>query len=107
MYDITDNKLRHAIAKSCKQMGLKRVQKSVFYGQTKWSLLRRFQRASQELLAAKTDSILILPTTKKGMKKLMPLSKKKKWKAFKEKKILVLCRGSFKSCLFANYISTT
>jgi CRISPR-associated endonuclease Cas2 len=67
-------------------MGLKRVQKSVFFGQTKLSLLRRFQRASQELLAEKTDSILILPVTKKSMKKLIPLSKKKKWKAFKEKR---------------------
>ncbi|MEM0992192.1 MAG: CRISPR-associated endonuclease Cas2 [Bacteroidota bacterium] len=86
MYDISSNKLRHKIAKSCKQMGLKRVQKSVFYGQTKHSLLQRFQTASLALLSDKKDSILILPVTKKGMKKLSPLSKKRQWKAFKNKR---------------------
>ena len=83
MYDISDHKLRKRIAKKCKQIGLKRMQKSVFFGHTRLSLLNRFKKEGEELINEQSDSILILPITEKGMKKLLSLGKRKVKKLMK------------------------
>ncbi|MEM8525401.1 MAG: CRISPR-associated endonuclease Cas2 [Bacteroidota bacterium] len=75
MYDISNTKLRNKIAKYCKQIGLKRMQKSVFFGETRLSLLRRFQKDSETMLQTDSDSIIILPTTQKGMKRILSIGK--------------------------------
>lgn len=69
MYDISDNKLRNRIAISCKEIGLKRVQKSVFYGRTRMSLVTKFRASLNEAINPQKDLVIVVPVTKKGMKK--------------------------------------
>jgi CRISPR-associated protein Cas2 len=61
VYDITKDKTRTKVAKRCLNMGLYRVQKSVFLGDLQPNRIDEILLFSQELLDMNTDSVYIFP----------------------------------------------
>jgi CRISPR-associated protein Cas2 len=73
MYDITDNKMRLALSKQCKHLGLFRVQKSIFLGKAQQKLLAEFEKEAPKFLNDPDDKLFIVPMHEdnyKNMKKL-------------------------------------
>jgi len=64
IYDITNNKIRRKIVKLCKNVGLYRVQKSVFLGFIDKNSLDELSLQSQELIDKEKDSVYIFPMCK-------------------------------------------
>ena len=73
IYDIEKNKIRNRIAKLCKQMGLYRVQKSVFLGKVGKSRLDELALESKELINEETDSVYIFPLCEEDFRKVIVL----------------------------------
>ena len=69
LYDITKNKTRSKIAKHCKNMGLYRVQKSVFLGDTEENLVEELKIKAEDLIDVDKDSVYIFPMSKTELKK--------------------------------------
>jgi CRISPR-associated protein Cas2 len=69
-YDITKDALRTRIAKQCKKAGLKRVQKSVFFGKISATDLQALTRTLQKNINPVTDRIAILPDDKTVFQRL-------------------------------------
>jgi CRISPR-associated protein Cas2 len=69
-YDITKDALRTRIAKLCKKSGLKRVQKSVFFGKISATDLHMLTRILHKNINPMTDRIAILPDDKTVFKRL-------------------------------------
>ncbi len=63
IYDISNDKHRGIIAKNCKQMGLSRVQKSVFLGKAKPKDIDEFKNLAQPIVHKTTDKLFIVPMT--------------------------------------------
>jgi CRISPR-associated protein Cas2 len=61
IYDISLDKTRTKIAKRCHDLGLYRVQKSVFLGDIEKNRVEEIILASTELMNLKTDSIYVFP----------------------------------------------
>ncbi len=73
MYDIKKDKTRTKISKACEQMGLERVQYSVFLGTMDSNTKDTLELMIQELIDTKTDSVYIFPMSKDELKETVLL----------------------------------
>lgn len=73
IYDIRKNKIRLKISKLCKQLGLRRVQKSVFLGKAKKSLLKNFKREAHKIINLRTDVLFIVPMSREEFRRMIQL----------------------------------
>jgi CRISPR-associated protein Cas2 len=70
MYDISNHKTRRKVAKHCKQLGLQRVQRSVFVGKTRKKRLKQFREEVATWLNVKTDCLYILHSSKEAFRQV-------------------------------------
>lgn len=68
LYDIADNSKRNKIVQICKDYGLKRVQKSCFFGTIQREKLKELER-KLDLLVTEDDQICMIPVTAGIMQK--------------------------------------
>jgi len=68
MYDIKNDRTRSKISKFCTQMGLQRVQYSVFLGSIDNNQKDTLELQCQSVFQAETDSIYIFPMSKDELK---------------------------------------
>lgn len=68
IYDITSNKTRNTIIKKCKNIGLYRVQKSVFLGEIESNQFDELKIILNDLIEADTDSVYLFPMSKAELK---------------------------------------
>ncbi len=68
LYDIKKNKSRGKVAKTCKQSGLYRVQKSVFLGSLEDNEKDTLQLVVKDLIDEETDSVYIFPMSKNELR---------------------------------------
>jgi len=61
IYDISEDKPRNKVAKTCKQYGLIRVQKSVFLGKLEKNRFDELAEACLDLIDEETDSVYLFP----------------------------------------------
>lgn len=61
IYDITSDKTRNKVAKMCQNIGLYRVQKSVFLGNLSRNEMDELAVASLDTIDKTTDSVYIFP----------------------------------------------
>lgn len=71
IYDISLDKARNKTAKLCKQLGLRRVQKSVFLGKVKKRKLKHFRKEVAALVDQATDRVFIFQATEKNIRKML------------------------------------
>lgn len=67
LYDITEDKARNKVAKSCKQAGLYRVQYSVFLGTLTPDQKDELEVKIQDLMDEEEDSVYIFPMNKQEL----------------------------------------
>lgn len=70
IYDISKDRTRKQVADRCLDMGLYRVQKSVFLGDVASNRVDEVLLFSKELLDAKTDSLYIFPMCREDFDKV-------------------------------------
>ncbi|MCL0042457.1 CRISPR-associated endonuclease Cas2 [Thermodesulfovibrionales bacterium] len=70
IYDITENKTRAKIAKSCKDKGLYRVQKSAFLGTLNKNQIDELGIMCDDIINPKKDSVYIFPMCEDDFKKV-------------------------------------
>lgn len=75
IYDIADDKTRTSIAKTCKQYGLYRVQKSAFLGNLNKNEIDELSIKSKDLINEEEDSVYIFPMCEEDFKKVKLLGK--------------------------------
>ena len=68
MYDIKKDKSRSRVAKYCEQMGLTRVQYSVFLGTLEPNDKDTLQIQIEEIIDTEKDSVYIFPMSKDELK---------------------------------------
>ncbi len=68
LYDIKNDKMRNAVARSCKQAGLYRVQYSVFLGTLTASEKDSLELCIEEYIDVDDDSVYIFPMSKHELK---------------------------------------
>lgn len=73
MYDIKKDKARTKISKACEQMGLERVQYSVFLGTMDANQKDTLELMIKELMNVKTDSVYIFPMSKDELRETVLL----------------------------------
>lgn len=73
IYDISKNKIRTKIVKFCKNIGLYRVQKSVFLGNLEPNDIDELKVQSEDIIDASTDSVYIFPMCEADFKKAVLL----------------------------------
>ena len=73
IYDISETKKRNKIVKLCKNIGLYRVQKSVFLGDINKNQIDELSIQSKEIIDEKTDSVYIFPMCKDDFSKVILL----------------------------------
>jgi len=73
MYDIKNNKVRSRVSKACEQMGLNRVQYSVFLGTLEPTDKDTLQIQIEEFIDAKQDSVYIFPMSKDELRETVLL----------------------------------
>ncbi|AKB26320.1 CRISPR-associated protein Cas2 [Methanosarcina sp. MTP4] len=75
IYDITDNSLRYRVCETCKDFGLFRVQKSVFFGELDAdktaSILDKMEDILNDENKTEHDSVLILPVCRACLSKML------------------------------------
>lgn len=67
MYDITSNKIRGKVIKSCKNIGLYRVQKSVFLGDIEENDFDELKVKLNDVIELDEDSVYIFSMSKKEL----------------------------------------
>ncbi len=70
IYDIAEDKTRNLIAKTCKQYGLYRVQKSAFLGSLNKNEIDELSIKSKDLINEEEDSVYIFPMCEEDFKKV-------------------------------------
>jgi CRISPR-associated protein Cas2 len=70
MYDIVDNKRRNKISKICKQIGIYRVQKSVFLGTLNKTQLSELSLHCEHTIDPSEDALYIFPMCEDDFKKI-------------------------------------
>lgn len=79
IYDISDNSLRYKVCETCKDFGLFRVQKSVFFGELEVDKIDYILEKIEEILndenKTEHDSVLILPVCKSCLSKVLVAGK--------------------------------
>ncbi len=73
LYDISDDKIRSKVAKSCKKAGLIRVQKSIFLGRIKWSRFDELAEMFDESINQSTDKVYLFPFCQEDFKQIKVL----------------------------------
>ena len=73
-YDISNNRLRLKAAKMCRRIGLIRMQKSVFVGETRADLLAELEQIFRPVLPV-TDTLAIIRLEKSEYDKILQMSK--------------------------------
>jgi len=73
-YDISNNRLRLKAAKMCRRIGLVRLQKSVFVGETRADLLAELEQTFRPVLPA-SDKLVIIRLEKNEFDNILQLSK--------------------------------
>lgn len=75
IYDISDNSLRYKVCETCKDFGLFRVQKSVFFGELEAdkidSIREKIEKVLNDENKTEHDSVLILPVCKSCLSKVL------------------------------------
>lgn len=70
IYDIAENKTRTKIAKSCKDKGLYRVQKSAFLGTLNKNQIDELKIMCDDIIDPEVDSVYIFPMCDDDFKKV-------------------------------------
>lgn len=70
IYDITANRKRSKVAKACLDIGLYRVQKSVFLGKLNRAQINELSDICNDLINKDNDSVYIFPMCEKDFKKV-------------------------------------
>jgi CRISPR-associated protein Cas2 len=73
IYDISKTKTRNKIVKYCKNIGLYRVQKSVFLGNISKNEIDCLKLQSEEVIDNDTDCVYIFPMCEEDFKKAILL----------------------------------
>lgn len=73
LYDIKKNRPRSKISKTCKLLGLYRVQKSVFLGSLEANEKDTLELEITELIDEETDSVYIFPMSKNELRQTVLL----------------------------------
>ena len=73
LYDITKDKARSKVAKTCKKYGLIRVQKSAFLGKLKSNRLDELGEKCRDLINEDTDSLYVFPFCQEDFKNIKVL----------------------------------
>ena len=73
IYDISSDKSRKRVSNECKNMGLYRVQKSVFLGDLNTNRIDEIVAFSREWINAKTDSLYVFPMGREDFDKIQIL----------------------------------
>ena len=73
MYDIKNDKVRNRVSKACEQIGLNRVQYSVFLGTLEQSEVDTLQIQIEEYINPEKDSVYIFPMSKDELKQTVLL----------------------------------
>lgn len=73
IYDIVDDKARAKVAKTCKQYGLERVQKSAFLGKLKMNRFDELSEKCLSLINEDEDSVYLFPFCQDDFKKIKVL----------------------------------
>ena len=69
-YDITKDAVRNRIAKMCKKAGLRRIQKSIFFGNVTDANIQLLIHMLQQKINPASDRIAVLPDDKTVFKRL-------------------------------------
>ena len=69
MYDIADDKIRRKAIKICKNVGLYRVQKSIFLGDIEENDFDEVQLRLEDTVDLKNDSVYVFTMSKKELNK--------------------------------------
>lgn len=69
IYDISSDKIRNQVARQCKDVGLYRVQKSVFLGNVEENDFDELKLKVGDTIDLETDSVYIFPMSKSELKK--------------------------------------
>lgn len=70
VYDISDDKVRNKVAKSCKGYGLYRVQKSAFLGDMNRNQVDELVLRCKEITDEEKDSVYIFPMCEDDFRKV-------------------------------------
>ncbi|HIC85887.1 MAG TPA: CRISPR-associated endonuclease Cas2 [Desulfobacterales bacterium] len=73
IYDIVDDKARAKVAKTCKQYGLERVQKSAFLGKLKMNRFDELSEKCLSLINEEEDRVYLFPFCQDDFKKIKVL----------------------------------
>ncbi len=73
MYDIKNDRVRSKVSKICEQMGLNRVQYSVFLGTLETSDKDVLQLQIEDLIDIEKDSVYIFPMSKDELRETVLL----------------------------------
>ena len=69
MYDIADDKIRRKAIKICKNVGLYRVQKSIFLGDIEENVFDEVKLRREDTVDLKNDSVYVFTMSKKELNK--------------------------------------
>ena len=69
MYDIADDKIRRKAIKICKNVGLERVQKSIFLGDIEENDFDEVKLRLEDTVDLKNDSVYVFTMSKKELNK--------------------------------------
>lgn len=70
IYDITDDKTRSKVSKTCKNKGLYRVQKSAFLGALNKNQIDELKMICEDVINPDSDSVYIFPMCEDDFKKV-------------------------------------
>jgi CRISPR-associated protein Cas2 len=70
VYDIVENRIRKKVSDSCKNIGLYRVQKSVFLGELNANKRDSLALQCEELIDTDVDSVYIFPMDEQSFKQV-------------------------------------
>lgn len=86
-YDISSDRLRLKVSKMCRRIGLLRLQKSVFVGDTRKDLLRELEQTVRPVLPA-SDQFVVIPLEKKEYHNILLAASKTALKDLLQKRIV-------------------
>lgn len=69
IYDIGSNKVRGKVARHCKNVGLYRVQKSVFLGEIEDNVFDELKLKVEDMVDLDHDSVYVFPMSRAELKK--------------------------------------
>ena len=73
IYDIVEDKVRSRVAKTCKQYGLERVQKSAFLGKLESNRFDELSEKCRSLIDKDVDSVYLFPFCQEDFRKVKVL----------------------------------